>query len=219
MTQPLNSSQVESKPDHLRLALGTFGPSQWPERIVVEPARLAMGIWGHTEGDINAAYCADTLPKAKAFTHDGRLFINTGGGDRVANCYPLLSPAEFTDRGKQAYSYEGREVAYQKRKYILGPKVEFTSRPLTLDEAISLLRRMYAHGGYFVSGKTYFQMLQEFQQDDRTHPDEIPAIEQELTRKQFPQTQAEMLIELQNPSGTARGQGQPAMSQFELPGL
>jgi hypothetical protein len=41
---------------------------QWPEEIFVEPWRLATGIWGEREGDIAAAYCADTFPKIKTFS-------------------------------------------------------------------------------------------------------------------------------------------------------
>lgn len=210
-----NHPAEQTQPDNLRLSLPQDFTAMraWPERIIVEPARLAMGIWGYAEGDICAAYCADTLPKAKAFVHDGRLFVNTGGSDRAVYGYPLLSPEEFNDRGKQAYSYEGREVTYQKRKFILGPKVEFASRPLKMDEAVTLLRRMYAHGGYFVSGRTYLQMLQEFRQDDRTAPDRMPAIEQELTRKSFPQTQAQMLTELDHFPGPVD------TSQLGLPGM
>lgn len=216
MTETTTNTQAQ--PDNLRLCLKPSARPQWPERIIVEPARIMMGVFGYTQGDISAAYCADTLPKARAFTHEGRLFASMGGGDREMQCHPLLSPEEYIDRGKQPYSYEGRPVTYQRRNYILGPKIIFAARPLTLDEGITLLRRMYAHGGYFVSGKTYLELLREFQQDDRTRPDELPAIERELTRKHFPQTQAEMRAELNQPPGRA-DEPKPDIFQLELPGM
>ena len=40
--------------------------------------RFSSGLWRVPEGDIAAAYCADTFPKIKVFTHEGRLFTNCG---------------------------------------------------------------------------------------------------------------------------------------------
>jgi hypothetical protein len=85
-----------------------------------------------------------------------------------------------------------------------------------LEQEISLLRRMYAYGGYFVSGKTYQEMLLNFQEDDRTREGRKVAVAKELTRKTFPQTQPEMLAEL----GKLAGANNMAdTSQLDLPGM
>src|ERR1041385_1103282 len=47
-------------------------------RIVAHWKRFACGLWRLPEGDISAAYCADTFPRLKAFPHEGRLYM-TGG--------------------------------------------------------------------------------------------------------------------------------------------
>jgi hypothetical protein len=118
------------------------------------------------------------------------------------------------------YSCEGETVIHDKQEFTLGPKVTFSSRPLTVDEEISLLRRKYAYGGYFVSGKTYQEMLREFREDDRNSESLKRAIERELARKEFPKTQPEMLAELGKlpdqlniESSAAEG------SQISLPGM
>src|SRR4051812_37078364 len=67
------------------LALPTTEAKQWPDEIFVEPSRLATGIWGEREGDIAAAYCADTFPKIKTFSHEGQLYVNTGTATKTSN--------------------------------------------------------------------------------------------------------------------------------------
>jgi hypothetical protein len=116
-------------------------PSPWPEKIIVEPSRLAWGIWGEPEGDINAAYCADTLPKIRTFRHEGQLFTNMGGSEDSADCYPLLPAAGGNSAEPRPYSYEGNEVVFQGKKYRLGHKVKFVARERTLEEGVSLLQR------------------------------------------------------------------------------
>jgi hypothetical protein len=103
---------------------------------------------------------------------------------------------------------------------MLGPKVTFSSRPLTVNEEISLLRRKYAYGGYFVSGKTYQEMLLEFQDNDRNSEGLKTAIIRELARKEFPKTQPEMLAELGKlPKNPHAENGPPEGGQITLPGM
>ena len=208
----------QTQPDNLRLSLPQDFTAMrtWPDEIIVEPSRLAWNLWGDTEGDITAAYSGDKRPKVKTFVHEGQLFTNMGGSEYSDQCYPLLSPEQYEGTGKVKYSYEGETVIYEKRKFTLGPKVTFSSRALTLEQEISLLRRMYAYGGYFVSGKTYQEMLLNFQEDDRTREGRKMAVAQELTRKMFPKTQPEMLAEL----GKLAGANNMAdTSQLDLPGM
>lgn len=52
------------------------------------------------EGDISAAYCADTFPKIKVFTREGRLFTNCGCNylkyfAAEVNSCPLIPPDEY----------------------------------------------------------------------------------------------------------------------------
>jgi hypothetical protein len=171
-------------------------PQEWPHEIIVEPSRLAMGIWGDTEGDIQAAYCADTFPQVKAFLHEGQLYTNCGGTEDSMNCYPLIPPEQFNCRSKQPYSHEGESVIYKKQSFKVGPKIQFTARPRTLEEETSLLQRMYAFGGHFASGKTYKEVLLQFLDRDRISQGRKAAIEAELTRENLPSTQAEMLGQL-----------------------
>ena len=212
-----NTPQEPTQPDNLRLSLpqGFTARREWPEEIIVEPARLAWDLWGDTEGDITAAYSGDKRPKVITFLHEGQRFTNMGGSEYSVHCYPLLLPEDYSGPGKKPYSYEGETVLYDKRKFTLGPKVTFSSRALTMEEEISLLRRMYAYGGYFVSGKTYQEMLLDFQEDDRTREGRKVAVAQELTRKMFPKTQPEMLAELGKPPG-ANGVD---TAQLGLPGM
>jgi hypothetical protein len=76
-----------------------------------------------------------------------------------------------------------------------------------------LLRRQYAHGGYFASGKTYKRVLRNFRRDARRMPrSEQIAIERELKLDNQPHTQNEMLSRL---NSTARSDSRKA--QMELP--
>jgi hypothetical protein len=218
-TNPIhqNHPAEQTQPDNLRLSLPQdfTATRTWPEEIIVEPSRLAWTLWGDTEGDITAAYSGDKRPKVQTFVHEGQRFTNMGGSEYSVHCYPLLSPEHYAGNGKVKYSYEGETVIYERQKFMLGPKVTFSSRALTLEEEISLLRRMYAYGGYFVSGKTYQEMLLDFQEDDRTREGRKVAVAQELTRKMFPKTQPEMLAEL----GKAPGASGVDTAQLGLPGM
>jgi hypothetical protein len=173
----------------------------WPEEIIIEPLRLEIGLWGYPEGDISAAYCADTFPKVKTFRHEGQLFTNMGGSGSSVACYPLLPKAESIGSEPLPHSYEGREVVLTGQRYRLGRKVKFTIRERTLPEGVDYLRRLYAYGGYFAAGKTYAEVLNYCSDGYEVPPWEKAAIDAELTRAELPQTQAEMLAQIAKPQG------------------
>lgn len=187
----------------------------WPEEIIVEPLRLEIGIWGYPEGDISAAYCADTFPKVKTFRHDGQEFTNLGGSGSSVTCYPLLA-ADGNSPEEIPYSYEGREVVYQGQKYRLGRKVKFTIRERTLPEGVDYLRRLYAYGGYFAAGKTYAEVL-NYCSDGYDVPQwEKAAIDAELARPDLPQAQAEMLAQIREPQGDGAAPEGDRQTQTQL---
>lgn len=129
-------------------------------RVVTHWRRFSSGLWRVPEGDIAAAYCADTFPKIKVFTHEGRLFTNCGCSysnafETEANCYPLIPADEYRGAEFVPYSYEGREAAYKGKVFKLGAKIIFAASDPTLEEWRHLLRVLYADGGYFASNCTY----------------------------------------------------------------
>lgn len=135
-----------------------------PPRIVTHWRRFATGLWRVSEGDIAAAYCADTFPKIKVFTHEGRLFTNCGCNyskwfEAEVNCYPLIAPDEYRGAENVPYSYEGREAAYRGKVFKLGAKILFVASDPTLAEWRRLIRVLYADGGYFVGHSTYAEFL------------------------------------------------------------
>jgi hypothetical protein len=139
---------------------------QWPDKIMVNWRRLSSGLWRVPEGDISAAYCAETFPKLKVFTHEGTLFANCGthfSGPvlTAANCYPLVLPEDYTGPEPRQYTYEGREARYKGHAFKLGPKVVFTTLDATVDEWRELFRAMYAEGGWFARQSNYELFLHE----------------------------------------------------------
>jgi hypothetical protein len=206
------------------LALPTTEAKQWPEEIFVEPSRLATGIWGEREGDIAAAYCADTFPKVKTFSHEGQLYVNTGTATKTSNNeegingYPLLPADRYAGPEPRRYTYEGRAAEYKRKNYRLGPRIVFASRTRTVEEWIDLLRRQYAHGGYFASGKTYKRVLRNFRQESRRMMprNERIAIELELRIEDQPATQAEMLSRLNAAQAQPRRVQRPITAQDQL---
>jgi hypothetical protein len=142
------------------------GINPLPERIITHRRRFSSGLWLVPEGDISAAYCADTFPKVEVFTHEGRLFTNSGGhfSGRIsasADCYPLMPGGEYPGLQSRRYSYEGREACYQRRVFILGPKAIFIASEPTVEEWRCSLRVMYADGGWFARHQTYALFLTE----------------------------------------------------------
>src|SRR3984957_8814265 len=75
------------------------GP-QSPANIVTHWRRFSSGLWRVPEGDISAAYSAESFPKIKVFTHEGKLFTNGGGHfsgpiAAGADCYLLIPANEY----------------------------------------------------------------------------------------------------------------------------
>jgi hypothetical protein len=169
-----------------------------PPRITTHWRRFATGLWRMPEGDIAAAYCADTFPKIKVFTHEGRLFTNCGCNysktfETEANCYPLIPADEYHGADSVPYSYEGREAAYRGKVFRLGAKILFVSSDPTIDEWRHLLRVIYADGGYFVAGCDYGEFLAN--RFDPGSPNGRTARLQEIAEcaaKAMPRTQEEM---------------------------
>ena len=135
-----------------------------PLRVVTHWRRFSSGLWRVPEGDIDAAYCADTFPKIKVFTHEGRLFTNCGCHyskffETEANCYPLVPADEYHGAESVPYSYEGREAFWKGKTHRLGAKVIFVSSDPTVAEWRQLVRVLYADGGMFAAGCTYAEFL------------------------------------------------------------
>ncbi|MCI0541606.1 MAG: hypothetical protein L0Z50_40930 [Verrucomicrobiales bacterium] len=194
------------------LSLVIAETSALPERIVTHWRRFSSGLWRVPEGDIQAAYCADTFPKIKVFMHKGRLFTNCGGHfsgavRAAADCYPLIPADEYRGPEPARYTYEGREAAYQGQVFKLGRKVVFEASDPSIGEWRRLLRVLYADGGMFAHGVTYFEFL-----DQRLSPkseNEKAAHFKELAEcgcGSMPRTQTEMRRLLEGDrDATARG--------------
>jgi hypothetical protein len=194
---------------------GLFAESpDWPQEIIVEPSRLSSGVFGDAEGDISKAYCADTFPKIQTFTHEGRPYISTGGTNDTAFCYPLLSGHRQIEA--KPYSYEGKAVFLNRTPFTLGPKILFRSRERTVAEETDLMRREYAFGGHFVSGRTYRQLLEEWAEDSPSNLQ--TAIAQELAQDNLPATQDEMRARLTNAPAPVDC-AEPESEQTQLPGF
>jgi len=137
-----------------------------PERIVTDWRRFSSGLWRLPEGDIQAAYCADTFPKVKVFMHAGRLFANCSGHfsgpiRAAADCYPLIPADDYRGPEPRRYSYEGCKAACQGEVFKLGAKVVFEASDSTVDEWRRLFRVLYADGGMFARGVTYLEFLDQ----------------------------------------------------------
>jgi hypothetical protein len=169
-----------------------------PPRIVTHWRRFSNGLWRVPEGDIAAAYCADTFPKIKVFTHEGRLFTNCGCNyskwfEAEVNCYPLIAPDDYRGAESVPYSYEGREAAYRGKVFKLGAKVLFVASDPTLAEWRLFIRVLYADGGYFVGYTTHLEFLvNRFMPKSKTGMEARWQEMGECAARQMPQTQDEM---------------------------
>jgi hypothetical protein len=135
-----------------------------PPRIVTHWRRFSMGLWRVPEGDIRAAYCGDTFPKIKVFTHEGRLYTNGGCAfskwlHAEVDGYPLIIANEYRGAESVPYSYEGREVAYRGRVFRLGAKIIFVASDPTIEEWRQSARVLYGEGGHFAADCTYTEFL------------------------------------------------------------
>ena len=139
---------------------------QSPGNIVTHWRRFSSGLWRVPEGDISAAYCAESFPKIKVFTHEGKLFTNGGGHfsgpvAAGADCYLLISANEYRGPEPRRYTYEGREACFRGEVFKLGPKVVFVATDATVEEWRQLFRTMYADGGWFARHSKYRLFLNE----------------------------------------------------------
>ena len=93
-------------------------PGAWPDSVTVNWRRLSHGLWRVPEGDIHAAYSAESFPRIAVFSHEGRLFTNCGvhffgSVHAEADCYALIPGGEYRGPEQRQYTYEGREAAYR----------------------------------------------------------------------------------------------------------
>ncbi|MGH7975235.1 MAG: hypothetical protein ACREDS_12270 [Limisphaerales bacterium] len=169
-----------------------------PPRVVTHWRRFSNGLWRVPEGDIAAAYCGDTFPKVKVFTHGGRLYINGGCNyskyiEAEINCYPLIAPDEYRGAESVPYSYEGHKAVYRGKVFKLGAKVLFAASDPTLAEWRQFIRVLYADGGYFVGHTTYLEFLvNRFMPKSKTGMEARWLEMGECAARQMPQTQDEM---------------------------
>jgi hypothetical protein len=195
-----------------------MNPSE-PARIITHWRRFSNGLWRVPEGDIAAAYCADTFPKIKVFTHEGRSFTNCGCNysKYVAaeiNSHPLVPPDEYHGAENVPYSYEGRESIYKGRTFKLGAKVVFVASDPTLAEWRHLCRVLYADGGYFAFGCTYTEFVGKRFDPISTNGREAQFNElAECSARPMPRTQEEMRRLLAEQSASAN---QPQQIDFAL---
>jgi hypothetical protein len=166
-------------------------------RFVISWRRFSCGLWRVPEGDISDAYSAETMPRVKVFSHEGRLYTSGGGHSKwllaEVNGYPLIHPDEYRGPDTVPYSYEGKPVTHKGKSYRLGPKTIFVASDPTVAEWRHLCRVLYADGGYFASGCTYTEFV-----DGRFDPDSVNGREarfKELAEcggTAMPRTQEEM---------------------------
>ena len=196
-----------------------FHSTPLPSRVTVDWRRFSSGLWRVPEGDIQAAYCADTLSNVKVFRHEGRLLANCGahfsGPVRAeADFYPLIPSVEYQGPDSLRYSCEGSEVSYQREAFRLGPKVVFKASDPDVDTWRRLFRVLYADGGKFAHGVTYLEFLEQ-----RLSPksqNERVAHREELAQcglTPMPRTQSEMrqLLEVETAKNI-----RPAAQQLDL---
>ena len=197
-------------------------PSAWPDSVTVNWRRLSHGLWRVPEGDIHAAYSAESFPRIAVFSHEGRLFTNCGvhfcgAVHAKADCYALIPGGEYREPEQRQYTYEGREAAYRGEVFRLGPKVVFKTSDPTVEEWRRLLRVHYADGGMFSARCTYLEFL-----DQRFAPNsenEESARQKELAEcclREMPRNQAEMRRLLETGGDPAHATTQPKQTDLAL---
>jgi hypothetical protein len=177
-----------------------------PIRVVTPWQRFSSGLWRVPEGDISAAYSADTMPRVKVFTHEGRLYTCGGGYSKwvlaAVYAFPLILPDEYQGPDSVPFSHEGKTVTHKGKTFRLGPKILFVASDPTIQEWRHLCRVSYADGGYFASGCTYTEFM-----DNRFDPDSLNGREArfkelaECGARAMPRTQEEMRRLLAGESG------------------
>jgi len=203
------------------LVLST-APSTWPDCATVKWRMLSSGLWRVPEGDIHAAYSAESFPRVAVFSHESRLFTNCavhfyGAVHAEADCYPLIPADEYRGPAACQYTYEGRESAYRGQAFLLGPKVVLKASDPTVKEWRRLLCVHYADGGMFAAGCTYLEFL-----DQRFTPkseNEQSAGQQKLAEFALngtPRTQEEMRRFLGTERASANARMQPKQTDLAL---
>jgi hypothetical protein len=144
----------------------THEDGQSPAKIVTHWRRFSSGLLRVPEGDISAAYCAESFPKIKVFSHEGKLFTNGGGHfsgpvAAGADCYLLIPANEYRGPEPRRYTYEGREACFRGEVFKLGPKVVFIATDASVEEWRQMFRVMYADGGWFARHSNYRLFLNE----------------------------------------------------------
>jgi hypothetical protein len=196
--------------------------STWPDCVTINWRRLSSGLWRVPEGDIHAAYSAESFPRVAVFTHEGRLFTNCGVHyhgpvHAEANCYPLIPQDEYRGPEPRQYTYEGRETVYRSQVLRLGPKLVFKATDPTVEEWAQLFRALYADGGMFAARLTYLDFLN--QRFSPNSDNEQTARQAELAtfgEGSMPRTQQEMRRLLERGATTAGAGGQPKQIVFTL---
>jgi hypothetical protein len=145
----------------------------WPDKIVTDWRRFSSGLWRVPEGDIQAAYSAESFPRVKVFTHNGGLLTNGGGFfsgpvAAAANCYPLLPANDYHGPEPQRYTSEGREACFRGEVYKLGPKIVFVATDATVEEWRRMFRVTYADGGWFARHANYGLFLNEDSRESKS---------------------------------------------------
>ena len=192
------------------------GIKRWPERIVAEWRRFSCGLWRIAEGDISAAYCADTFPRLKTFSEEGHLFTTCGCFGRSlrmqADCYPLL-PFDGSPLPKeQPFTYEGRIGACGGMKVVLGPKVVFASTEPTVEEWRDISRAQYADGGWFASQATYGDFLSSL--PPAQSENERIAVEREMNSSRSCHSKIEMRNSMEKPEAQSSPGASSQMTFF-----
>lgn len=91
-----------------------------PERVVTDWRRFSSGLWRLPEGDIQAAYCADTFPKVKTCMHAGRLRVRW---------------AETRHRGRERRNHHHPRVRPTHHERSPSQKCPLVSAPMQADKA------------------------------------------------------------------------------------
>ena len=197
-------------------------PNAWPDSVTVNWRRLSHGLWRVPEGDIHAAYSAESFPRIAVFSHEGRLFTNCGvhfcgAVHAEADCYPLIPAAEYRGPEQRQYTYEGREAAYRGEVFRLGPKVVFKTSDPTVEEWRRLLCLHYVDGRMFAARLNYIEFLgQRFAPNSGN---EVSARQKELAGcglLGLPRTQAEMRRLLEAGGEPAHAAAGPKQTDLSL---
>ena len=197
-------------------------PSAWPDSVTVNWRRLSHGLWRVPEGDVHAAYSAESFPRIAVFSHEGRLFTNCGvhfcgAVHAEADCYALIPGGEYRGPEQRQYTYEGREAAYRGEVFRLGPKVVFKTSDPTVEEWRRLLRVHYADGGMFAARCTYLEFLgQRFAPNSENEESARQKEFAECALRGMPQTQAEMCRLLENEADYENAAMRPKQSDLAL---